>query len=456
MSVEKEFLSNVVGSVPNLQLSAEKQVEEELFVDPVSKKLFGIVQWYFQKYNGLLSQDTLKLILGKSKIEDTLKQKVTLLFTELQGATFEVRPLTFIIDQLKHDYKTYKLRETLVTAVNNLEASRVAESIDSLKEGIVKLELTGRDDVREGFIDKSADARFSHYTDIKTNPDKYKGIHIGFPTFDSVTNGVRGGQLMVLIAAVKEGKSTCLLNIAHNAHVAGHNILYVSVEMPKEQIERRYDSRASGLSYSKIRDGRLNPTEEAIYKRCLETQKSRDNKFYVIDSHDCSTTYLRSKLRTFPHKVDLVVLDYLTLVKPSVRGRDQWEAIGTTTEEVRSIGRELNIPIITAAQANREGIKESKYKYGVENVGLSHLISAHADTLLSLRLTDRDELEVSDVVEMTAATIAIRDDRGCRFTIDACFDKMLMTERAITPVGMSTPYAVPAAAPGGDLSDKSY
>ena len=93
----------------------------------------------------------------------------------------------------------------------------------------------------------------------------------------------------------------------------------------------------------------------------------------------------------------------------------------------------MNIPIITAAQANRDGIKEAKYKYNVENIGLSHLISAHADTLLSLRLTDRDELEVSDVVEMTAATIAIRDDKGCRFTIDACFDKMLMAERFVAP-----------------------
>ena len=456
MPVEKEFLSNVLTSAENIQLAAEKQVEEELLVDPINKKLFGIVLWYFQKYNGMLSQDTLKLILDKSKIDDTSKQKVALLFTELQGSTYEVRPLTFIIDQLKHDYQSFKLRETLVNAVHELEASRVKESIDSLKEGIVKLELTGRDDIREGFIDKSADARFAHYVDIKTNPDKYKGIHIGFPTFDSVTNGVRGGQLMVLIAAVKEGKSTCLLNIAHNAHLGGHNVLYVSVEMPKEQIERRYDSRASGLSYSKIRDGRLNPTEEAIYKRCHENQKARANKFYVIDSHDCSTTYLRSKIRTFPHKIDLIVLDYLTLVQPSVRGRDQWEAIGKTTEEVRSIARELNIPIITAAQANREGIKESKYKYGVENVGLSHLISAHADTLLSLRLTDRDELEVSDVVEMTAATIAIRDDRGCRFTIDACFDKMLMTERSITPVGGATPFAVPVGQPVGDRSEQAY
>lgn len=443
MSVEKEFLKKVLSSDAALNQAAEKQFEADLLVDPVNKKLFEILQWYWQKYNSLLSADTLELILSKSRIPDDLKQKTTLLFSEITATTYEDRPLVFLIDELKHAFKTYKLRQTLVSSVTHLEAAKVDEAINSLKEGIVKLELTGRDDIREGYIDATADDRFERYTDIKTNPDKYKGIHIGWPTFDSVTNGVRGGQLMVLIAAVKEGKSTALLNIAHNAHIAGHNILYVSVEMPKEQIERRYDARASGLSYSKIRDGKLNPMEEAIYKQCLQTQKNRSSKFYVIDSHDCSTTLLRSKLRTFPHKFDLIVLDYLTLITPSTRGRDQWETIGKTTEEVRAIARELNIPIITAAQANREGIKESKYKYGVENIGLSHLISAHADTLLSLRLTDRDELEVSDVVEMTAATIAIRDDRGCRFTIDACFDKMLMEERVITPFGSlaSTPNA---------------
>ena len=433
MSIEKEFLRKVMSSVSDLQLSAEKQVEKDLIIDPVNKKLYEIITWYYQKYNATLSLDTLNLILAKSHIDVDLKQKVALLYAELQTTTTN-RPTSFLIDELKHEYKKYKLRETLISSVNHLEAAKVKEAIDSLKEGIVKLELTGRDDIREGYISASADTRYSNYLDIRNYPEKYKGIHIGFPTFDSITNGVRGGQLMVLIAAVKEGKSTMLLNIAHNVHVAGKSVLYVSVEMPKEQVERRYDARASGLSYSKIRDGHLNPTEDAIYRKCLEVQKSRPNGFYVIDAHDCSTSYLRSKIRTFPHKFDLIVLDYLTLIQPSVRGKDQWEAIGKTTEEVRAIARELNIPIITAAQANRDGMKEAKYKYNVENVGLSHLISAHADTLLSLRLTDRDELEVSDVVEMTAATIAIRDDKGCRFTIDAQFDKMLMQERIISPM----------------------
>ncbi len=435
MNLEREFLKKIISSTDNLQVAAEKQVEADLIADAVNKKLFEIASWYFQKYTGTLSQETLKLILAKSRIADDQKQKVALLFADLSSATFADRPLPFLIDELKQEFKTRKLRETLISSVNYLEAAKIQESIDSLKEGIVKLELTGRDDVREGFIDATADERFNRYTDIKTNPDKFKGIHIGWPTFDSVTNGVRGGQLMVIIAAVKEGKSTALLNIAHNAYIAGHNILYVSIEMPKEQIERRFDARASGLSYSRIRDGKLNPMEEQIYKQCLQNQKTRQNKFYTIDSHNCTSSYLRSKIKTFPHKFDLVVVDYLTLVQPAVKGRDQWESIGKVTEEVRAIAREMNIPIITAAQANRDGIKEAKYKYNIENIGLSHLISAHADTLLSLRLVDRDELEVNDVVEMTAATMAIRDDRGCRFTIDACFDRMLMEERIVSPVG---------------------
>ena len=438
MNAEKEFLKQIIWTPDNIQLAAEKRVEPDLILDSTNKKLYEISTWYFQKYNATLTPEILKLVLEKSRIDETLKQKVNVLYAELVGAAYESRPFTFIIDELKHLYKSAKLRETLVNSVDLLQASKVAEAIDSLKSGVVKLELTGREDVREGFIDKSADDRFAKYNDIKMFPDKYKGIPIGWPTFDSVTNGVRGGQLMVIIAAVKEGKSTALLNIAYHAHSIGKSVLYVSVEMPKEQVERRYDSRASGLSYSRIRDGKLGPREEAIYRSCLDTQKANTGKFYVIDAHDCSTSYLRSKLKTFPHKFDLIVLDYLTLVTPAVKGRDQWESIGKVTEEVRAIARELNVPIITAAQANREGIKEAKYKYGIENIGLSHLISAHADTLLSLRLTDRDELEVSDVVEMTAATIAVRDDKGCRFTIDAAFDKMLMTERSITPVGASS------------------
>jgi len=431
MSVEKEFLKKVLTSPESMQEAVEKQVDTNLVLDPVNKKLFEIALWFFQKYSDILVEESLKAITDKSRMDDDLKKRVLLLYAEIQTDTYKDRPLSFLIDEMRHAFKKAQLKEMLISAVNDLESAKVDSAVKSLKSGIVKLELTGRGDIREGFLSESADDRYGRYLDIKNNPEKYKGIYIGWPTFDTVTNGVRGGQLMVIIGAVKEGKSTALLNIAYNAHIAGHNIMYVSVEMPREQIERRYDTRDSQLSYSAIRDGKLSDTEEAIYQKVIENQKKRSGKFYVIDAHDCSTSLLKSKLSTFPHKIDLVVLDYLTLVQPSIRGRDQWEAIGRTTEEVRAIARDLHVPIITAAQANREGIKESKYKYGIENVGLSHLISAHADTLLSLRLVDRDELEVSDVVEMTAATIAIRDDRACRFTIDACFDKMLMTERNV-------------------------
>ncbi len=434
-NIEKQLLKQLFESEDKLQIAVEKSVESDLFLDGANKKLFDISLWYFQKYGSILTTSSLNSILDKSAMDDTFKQKIVLLHTEITSGTYEKRPLNFLIDEVKFAFKKNELKKILITSVEELEKTNVDGAINQLKSGIIKLELTGRDDVREGFIDESADDRFARYKDIKLHPEKYKGIYTGWPTFDSVTNGVRGGQLMVIIGAVKEGKSTALLNIGYNAHVAGHNVLYVSVEMPKEQIERRYDARDSQLSYSAIRDGKLSDADEIIYRQTHERQKARKGRFYVIDAHDCSTSYLKSKISTFPYKIDLVMLDYLTLVKPTGKSRDQWESIGKVTEEVRAIARDMHIPIITAAQANREGMKESKYKYNIENVGLSHLISAHADTLLSLRLVDRDELEVSDVVEMTAATIAIRDDRGCRFTIDACFDKMTMTERNVSVAG---------------------
>jgi len=431
-TLEKEFLKKFLLSSTCVTEVLEKRIDASFVADDINRKLFEIALWYYNKYSAMMTGSSLSLILSKSRMPDEAKQKLTLLFAEVQSAAYEDKPLSFIIDQLRHNFKKTKLKQVLVSSVNSLEQQQVDKAISDLRSGVADIELAGKEDIREGFLDESGPDRLKRYYDVKDHPEKYRGIHIGWPSFDETTNGVRGGQLMVIIAAVKEGKSTALLNIAYNAHISGKNVLYVSVEMPKEQIERRYDTRDSQLSYSRIRDGKLNSEEEEIYKQTVERQKHRPGRFYIIDAHDCNTTFLKSKIKTFHHKIDLVVIDYLTLVTPSRKGRDLWETIGKTTEEVRAIAREMNIPIITAAQANREGIKDSKkYKYNVENIGLSHLISAHADVLLSLRLADRDELEINDVVEMNAATIAIRDDRGCRFIIDACFDKMLMTERRI-------------------------
>lgn len=444
ITLEKTFLKKSLSSLTGFQELPQLQFTEDLLQDQTCRKLYEVASWYYTKYQNLVSSDTLKLLLDKStKIDAASKERVFLLYTELQSTIDPAdQNVKFIVDQLKDERRKDLLKETLLVSANNFESGKVDQALLDLKKGINKIELNVKEDIREGYLHESSDQRWDRYQDIKNNPDKFKGIPIGFPSLDLTTNGIRPGQLMVVIAGVKEGKSTFLLNAAYHASITGYKVLYVSVEMPKEQIERRYDARDSGLSYSRIRDGRLAPAEEKIYQECITRQKNRPGKFYTLDAHDCSTSYLKSKLLSFPYKFDLVIVDYLTLVKSSKAGqssREMWQTVGDITYEIRDIARELNVPIITAAQANRDGMKESKYKYGVENIGLSHLISAHADTLISLRLVDRDELEINDVVEMTAATIAVRDDKACRFTMDACFDKMLLVERQLRLTGDTTP-----------------
>lgn len=444
ITLEKTFLKKSLFSLSGFQELPQLQFTEDLLQDQTCRKLHELASWYYTKYQNLVSSDTLKLLLDKSiKIDAASKERIFLLYTELQNTPdIQNQTVKFVVDQLKDERRKDLLKETLLISANNFESGKVDQALLDLKKGINKIELNIKEDIREGYLHESADSRWDRYQDIKNNPDKFKGIPIGFPSLDLTTNGIRPGQLMVVIAGVKEGKSTFLLNAAYHASITGYNVLYVSVEMPKEQIERRYDARDSGLSYSRIRDARLAPAEEKIYQETILRQKNRPGKFYTLDAHDCSTSYLKSKLLSFPYKFDLVIVDYLTLVKSSKAGnagREMWQTVGDITYEVRDIARELNVPIITAAQANRDGMKESKYKYGVENIGLSHLISAHADTLISLRLVDRDELEINDVVEMTAATIAVRDDKACRFTLDASFDKMLLVERQLRVTGDTTP-----------------
>jgi len=430
VAIEREFLKRVLESSDNINQAIKFRVSKDLIIDSINKKLYEITTWFFHKYGSLLSADSLNIILGKSKLREDVKQKVSFLFTELQSTTFENRSIIFLIDSLRDDFKKQQLKDLLISSVNNFEAAKIDEAITDLKTGIIKIELNSRSETREGFIHDSADERGKKYYDVKEHPEKYRGISTGWPSFDRITGGIRGGQLMVIIGMIKSGKSCALLNIGYHASAIEHkNVLFVSVEMKKDQLERRYDARDSGLSYSKIRDGRLNLEEEEIYNKVREAQKVRPGKFYILDEAMCSVSFIKSKLSTLPFKTDLLIIDYLSILQPTVPTKDLWRMIGDLTVEVRDIARELNIPVVTAAQANREGLKEARYKFGIENVGLSHLISAHADTLLSLRLADPDELEVNDVVEMNAATIAIRDDRGCRFTIDACFDRMLLKER---------------------------
>src|ERR1035437_4316568 len=101
--LEKTFLKKSLSSIVGLQELPQLQFTEELLQDQTCRKLFEISSWYYTKYQNLVTEDILKLLLDKSsKIEAPVKERMLFLFTELQGTTDPLnQSIKFVVDQLK-------------------------------------------------------------------------------------------------------------------------------------------------------------------------------------------------------------------------------------------------------------------------------------------------------------------------------------------------------------------
>lgn len=192
--------------------------------------------------------------------------------------------------------------------------------------------------------------------------------------------------------AHNSGKSICSLVMGKNAYKAGKNILFISIEMPKEQVELRFDASYTGLEMEKIELGKLEPEKEAMYKAALDEMRTKDNFFYIIDSARCTPMSVEGEL-TFlieasKRNFDLIVIDYLGIMKADVQTKSDNEEQARIIEAVRNLARRFIIPVIVPVQLNRD---LTKHRKGTERLSRSDVIGQTADVVMQIDEKDEDD-----------------------------------------------------------------
>lgn len=400
----------------------ERKINGKCFSDPVLGKIFDIISWCYKKFNTFPNDIELRALLEKSKMNDDQKREVLLTYTDLLKSQEEVN-FDIMFNQFLEALKRRLLEETVKSTLSALNSQSVDTIISSLKEDVARLDLVSRERIEEMSI-----------SDVTLRQERLEkglvqeGIPTGFPTFDRITGGLRPGQLVVVVSGVKEGKTTFLLNVGYHAFSQGKNVLFITTEMSVEQISLRFDSRATGIPYSKLRDCSLTEEERISYKEYLDSLSKRQNKFYICDVPGITPSGVFSKIKELG-PFDIVIVDYLGLMLSDREVSSGWERISVIMEDLKRVALSENVVILTAAQVNREGVKTKSDEYGIEFIALSFTIPAHADMVISIRLENRELLQVSDVCTMIASVLVSRETTPFKFVIDAFFGKMLLVER---------------------------
>jgi replicative DNA helicase len=214
-----------------------------------------------------------------------------------------------------------------------------------------------------------------------------KGV-AGLPTwycdFDTIMQGMMENCLYVVSARRKEGKSTFLLNVAKNVAMRQNSVLYLDSEMSTKKQQYRLLSMISEV-----------PERLLWNKEYLKTQETRDAVKQGIEImrdiklfHKTVPSFSINTIRTFArkyaklHDINLLIFDYIKMPNESSFGENkEYQAIGKFTDGLRQIGGEIGIPVLTAAQLNRE-----------MGVGMSDRIDHYCDARWQLVSKDDDML----------------------------------------------------------------
>lgn len=191
------------------------------------------------------------------------------------------------------------------------------------------------------------------------------GVPSGFMAVDRITSGWQPSDLIIIAARPGMGKTAFVLSMARKMaiqHKAG--VAVFSLEMSALQLITRMISSETELSSEKLRKGDLTPHEWTQLTSKVKDLESAP--IYIDDTPAISVFDLRAKCRRLvdQHNVKVIVIDYLQLMTAggSKGSGNREQEISVISRSLKSIAKELNVPVIALSQLSREVEKRGGMK----------------------------------------------------------------------------------------------
>jgi len=204
------------------------------------------------------------------------------------------------------------------------------------------------------------------------------------------------------------GKTALATNIALNLAASGDNfpILFFSLEMSKEQLVGRMLCCEARIDYKKLRDGILSDKE--ITKLLLSAGRLEKAPIFIDDAPSLNVFELRARARRLKAKenIQLIIIDYLQLMKGVRRTENRQQEITEISASLKSLARELNIPVIAISQLSRATEQREDKKPHLSDLRESGSIEQDADVVLLLYRDDyykKEDSEKPGIVDLIIA-----------------------------------------------------
>jgi replicative DNA helicase len=239
------------------------------------------------------------------------------------------------------------------------------------------------------------------------------GLSTGFHDFDKLTSGLRGGQLMILAARPAMGKTSMFLSACQNIAMNKGVVAIFSLEMGKEELGFRMLSGMSRIDAKRLKVGRLLDRD---WQRLAQAADGLSkSKIFIDDSGDLTVMDVRARCRRLlaqEKKLDLIVIDYLQLMKGSraaSKDGSREREISEISRNLKTIAKELKVPVIALSQLNRGVESRPNKRPMLSDLRESGAIEQDADIVAFIY---RDEVYNKDTEDKGIAELIIAKHRA--------------------------------------------
>jgi len=325
----REFLQNI-----------HDILEEDYFDNPAHRWIVEETLKYHYKYHATPTWEALSIEVKKL---DNEVLKVSIIEQLREAKNIPTEDQTYVEEEFSNFCKNQQLKKALLSSVDLLEKGQY-DDIRYLIDAALKAGM-----------DKNIGHEYEKGAEVRYREEERGAIATTWaPINELLMGGLGTGDLGIVFGGPGSGKSWFLANLGAQAVVDGFNVNHYTLELSEVYTGKRYDSIFTGVDVRELSKHRVEINEAVSKikgKLTIKEFPMGKASIATIESHIQKCTDLG-------YRPDLVIIDYVDLLKAKRKSIDRKEEIDDIYMSTKALARELQIPIWTVSQVNRAGAKD--------------------------------------------------------------------------------------------------
>lgn len=346
--LEEEVLAYIFAN-PHLFPSIKANLNEESFTSAVAKASYLACETLSAISNKFTNVDVFRKLTEQNK--DRLIDPSQVLKFKMASRMFHIQGACDQLNELRDRRQLAIVAQNIIDRIdaNDETISIYGQSLELLNKGLSSSNNGELKEIGNIYEDVLVDL------DENAGQKKFGGIDTCSRALNFALGGWKKG-VTIIAARPSAGKSIVLLDIAKNTAKLGKRVLFLSLEMPAEDlVYRAISSEDSEFKYSDLMNYRVTREQVAQIKRGDSALiKSLPIRFYDGNNRDVDFLSQLITKEVLGNNVEMVCIDYLQLMKcNALRSKEDFAQVNEVSSRLQQLAKDLKIPIIALSQLSR-------------------------------------------------------------------------------------------------------